>query len=166
MVATTVRDVRGQHFVTMYAEHLKRQGKMEIPPWVDIVKTATFKELAPTNPDWYYIRAAAIARQVYLRPNTGVGTLTSYFGGKAGRGVAPGRFQKSNRGLIRNILQQLENIGVLKVVGNGRVVTKKGQQDLDRIAGNVRQKFEEEDEEDSSESEEESDESESDEDSD
>ncbi|KAE8783902.1 40S ribosomal protein S19 [Hordeum vulgare] len=29
---------------------------MELPEWVDIVKTAMFKELPPTDPDWYYIR--------------------------------------------------------------------------------------------------------------
>jgi ribosomal protein S19E (S16A) len=30
---------------------------MELPEWVDIVKTARFKELPPSDPDWYYIRA-------------------------------------------------------------------------------------------------------------
>jgi hypothetical protein len=30
---------------------------MQLPNWVDIVKTATFKELAPYDPDWYYVRA-------------------------------------------------------------------------------------------------------------
>lgn len=30
---------------------------MELPEWTDIVKTGTFKELAPYDPDWYYIRA-------------------------------------------------------------------------------------------------------------
>ena len=30
---------------------------MELPYWTDIVKTGTFKELAPYDPDWYYIRA-------------------------------------------------------------------------------------------------------------
>ena len=31
--------------------------QMELPDWTDIVKTGTFKELAPYDPDWYYIRA-------------------------------------------------------------------------------------------------------------
>jgi ribosomal protein S19E (S16A) len=31
--------------------------QMELPEWVDIVKTARFKELPPSDPDWYYIRA-------------------------------------------------------------------------------------------------------------
>ncbi|KAI5018398.1 hypothetical protein ZWY2020_043286 [Hordeum vulgare] len=32
-------------------------GRMELPEWVDIVKTTMFKELPPTDPDWYYMRA-------------------------------------------------------------------------------------------------------------
>lgn len=31
--------------------------QMELPEWTDIVKTARFKELAPYDPDWYYVRA-------------------------------------------------------------------------------------------------------------
>ena len=31
--------------------------QIKLPQWVDIVKTATYKELAPYDPDWYYIRA-------------------------------------------------------------------------------------------------------------
>jgi hypothetical protein len=31
--------------------------QMELPEWVDIVKTARFKELPPYDPDWYYTRA-------------------------------------------------------------------------------------------------------------
>ena len=33
--------------------------------WVDSVKTATYKELAPYDPDWFYIRAASVARKLY-----------------------------------------------------------------------------------------------------
>ena len=34
--------------------------QIKLPQWVDIVKTATYKELAPYDPDWYYIRAGGI----------------------------------------------------------------------------------------------------------
>jgi small subunit ribosomal protein S19e len=44
-------------FIKAYAAYLKRTGKLEVPKWVDIVKTGTFKELAPYDPDWYFIRA-------------------------------------------------------------------------------------------------------------
>ena len=57
-------------FIVAYASHLKRSGKLEVPTWVDIVKTGHYKELAPYDPDWYYTRAGVyphqhIAFQVY-----------------------------------------------------------------------------------------------------
>lgn len=44
-------------FIAAYASHLKKSGKLEVPPWVDIVKTGAYKELAPYDADWYYIRS-------------------------------------------------------------------------------------------------------------
>ena len=49
-------------FITAYASHLKRSGKLEVPTWADIVKTGAYKELAPYDPDWYYVRAGASNR--------------------------------------------------------------------------------------------------------
>ena len=71
----TVKDVAAQDFVIAYAAHLKRIGKIEVPKWADLVKTGTTRELAPYDPDWYYMRAAAIARRVYLRGGIGVGAF-------------------------------------------------------------------------------------------
>jgi hypothetical protein len=34
--------------------------QIEVPAWSDLVKTATFKELAPYDGDWYYIRAGML----------------------------------------------------------------------------------------------------------
>jgi hypothetical protein len=39
---------------------------MELPTWADVVKTASYKELAPYDPDWFFVRAASMARKVYL----------------------------------------------------------------------------------------------------
>ena len=54
-----VKDVASDQFVVAYAAHIKRIGKIEVPKWADLVKTAAFKELAPYDQDWYYIRAGA-----------------------------------------------------------------------------------------------------------
>jgi len=51
-------------FISAYASHLKRSGKLEVPTWVDIVKTGSFKELAPYDPDWFYIRAGQLSSPV------------------------------------------------------------------------------------------------------
>lgn len=56
-----VTDILGMVWVLLLCT---RSGlQLQIPDWVDIVKTATFKELPPQDKDWYYIRAGATARQ-------------------------------------------------------------------------------------------------------
>merc|ERR1711964_739414 len=70
-----VKDVDAAQFINAYAQHLKRSGKIEMPTWVDIVKTGAFKEQAPYDPDWWYVRAATLARHVYLHKSVGVGAL-------------------------------------------------------------------------------------------
>jgi len=77
----TVKDIPAQEFIIALAQHFKKSQKLELPEWHDIVKTGTFKELAPINPDWYYIRAASVIRKVYLKQGLGVGALTTIYGG-------------------------------------------------------------------------------------
>merc|ERR1712167_237597 len=136
----TVKDVPSHEFVIAYAAHLKRTGKVEVPKWADLVKTATHKELAPYDPDWYYIRAASIARKIYLRPNTGIGGLCKVYGGRERRGALKEYFSRASGGIIRHIVHQLEAIKVVEVIdgGKGRRITRIGQQDLDRIAGQMK----------------------------
>ena len=54
--AVVVKDVDAQAFIKAYAEYLKKAGKIEIPKYVDLIKLAHFKELAPMDNDWYYYR--------------------------------------------------------------------------------------------------------------
>jgi small subunit ribosomal protein S19e len=133
-----VRDVKADAFISEYAEHLKNSDKFELPVWSDTVKTGCFKELAPYGDDWYYIRAASIARKVYLRPGVGVGMLQKWYGGAYRRGARTEHFRKASAGIIRSVLIQLENMRVVEKMPNGgRRMTTVGQQDLDRIAGAV-----------------------------
>ena len=143
-----VRDVKAPAFIEAYAEHLKNSDKFDLPVWSDTVKTAVFKELAPYGDDWYYIRAASIARKIYLRPGLGVGQLQKWYGGSYRRGARTEHFRKANSGVIRSVLLQLEEMKVVeKLPTGGRRVTVVGQQDLDRIAGTVASAAEEDDEE-------------------
>ncbi|GMI20882.1 hypothetical protein TeGR_g6238 [Tetraparma gracilis] len=134
----TVRDISCDSFIKAYAEHLKNSDKFEAPMWADTVKTGVFKEMCPADEDWYYIRAASVARKIYLRPGTGVGALQRWYGGKYRRGTRTEHFRKANSGIIRSILQGLEEMRVMEKDGaKGRKMTRVGQQDLDRIAGGV-----------------------------
>ena len=102
------------------------------------MKTGVHKELAPYDPDWYFVRAAAIARKIYLRQGTGVGALKKRFGGNYRRGAAPERHQDASGGIIRNICTSLDDLKVTEACGKGgRKISRIGQQALDLVAGQV-----------------------------
>eukprot|EP01123_Difflugia_compressa_P008012 TRINITY_DN2292_c0_g1_i1.p1 TRINITY_DN2292_c0_g1~~TRINITY_DN2292_c0_g1_i1.p1 ORF type:complete len:156 (-),score=16.66 TRINITY_DN2292_c0_g1_i1:111-578(-) len=145
----TVKDVPASAFIRAYAEHLKKNDWIQLPQWVDIVKTSHAKELCPSDPDWIYIRAASIARKIYLRGGVGVGALKKVYGCSKRRGPRPCAFTKASGKIIRYIVQQLVNIGVVEKSpslsnqairqksGHGKKISQEGQRDLDRIAGRV-----------------------------
>merc|ERR1711998_626255 len=120
----TVKDVSAHDFVIAYAAHLKRTGKVEVPKWADLVKTATFKELAPYDPDWYYIRAASMARKIYLRGNTGVGAFRKIYGGRVHRGTLHEKSGLASGGIARDILKQLEALKIVEKGTKGRKITQ------------------------------------------
>lgn len=115
---------------------------MELPEWVDIVKTARFKELPPTDADWYYIRAASMARKIYLRQGIGIGGFQKIYGGRQRNGSRPPHFCKSSGAVSRNILQELQKMGIIDVdPKGGRLITSQGRRDLDQVAGTVPAEF-------------------------
>jgi len=153
-----VRDVSAPDFIKAYSGHLKRSGKLEVPTWVDLVKTGSYKELAPYDPDWFYVRAASVARHVYLRKHVGVGQLRKVHGGAKNRGNRPSHHTPASGAVERKVLQGLEKIGVLeKAADGGRKISQDGERDLDRIASSIveaqREEKEEEDEEEEEEEE-------------
>ena len=107
--------------------------------WVDTVKTGPAKELPPQSIDWYYVRAASIARHVYLRKTVGVGRLRKVHGSTRNRGSRPSHHVDASGSVDRKVMQSLENIGVLEQdeEKGGRRITQSGQRDLDRIARNA-----------------------------
>jgi small subunit ribosomal protein S19e len=63
----TVKDVPAHEFVLTYAQHLKRTNAIKLPKWADIVKGGIHKQLPPSDPDWYYIRAGKYIQRCFTR---------------------------------------------------------------------------------------------------
>merc|ERR1711907_518835 len=81
-VGTTVKDVPAKDFIEAFSRHLKKGNKIKMPEWAQYYKTACFKDLAPYDPDWLYIRAASVAYQLYVRGKVGVNTLRKHYSGR------------------------------------------------------------------------------------
>ena len=136
----TVKDLEAHKFIKAYAEHLKRQGRFELPKWSEHVKTGVQKELAPYDPDWLYTRAASIARKIYIRQNCGTGGLAKVYGGKYRRGTQTNRFQRGSRKVISYCVKQLQEMDLVSEHANGgQMITKEGQRELDTVANQVGQ---------------------------
>lgn len=84
----------------------------------------------------FYVRAASVARHIYLRKTVGVGRLRKVHGSTKNRGSRPSHHVDASGAVDRKIVQALENIGVLEKdeEKGGRRITQSGQRDLDRIA--------------------------------
>lgn len=138
MPSVTVKDVNQQDFVRALSAFLKKSGKLKVPEWVDTVKLARHKELAPCDDNWFYTRAASTARHLYLRGGVGVGSMIKIYGGRQRNGVCPAHFSVGSRNVARKVLQALEGLKMVEKDPNGgRRLTPQGQRDLDRIAGQV-----------------------------
>jgi small subunit ribosomal protein S19e len=111
----TVRDVPAEILIEKTAEYLKNNVSVVKPPnWALFAKTGPHKERVPDNPDWWYFRAAAMLRKLYLAEEPiGIEKFRVIFGGLKRRGSAPPHFRKCGGSSIRKILQQLEKAGLV-----------------------------------------------------
>jgi len=136
----SLKDVPAADFINAYAKYLKKSGTIELPKWVDIVKTGIHKELPPSNPDWFFIRTAALARKVYLNTGDqrGVKTYKKVFGGKQSRGSHPPITVTGSESVIRAAFKQLTKLKVVELdPKGGRKISTTGRRDLDRIASQI-----------------------------
>lgn len=109
------------------------------PHWAFFAKTGVHKERPPSDPDWWYVRAASILRKLYKSGEPiGIETFRVIYGGRQRRGVAPPHMRKGSGSIVRKILQQLEAAGLVeKVPGKGRILSPKGRSLLDKTAREV-----------------------------
>lgn len=134
---TDIRTIESGKFNKILAEALKKSGDFTKPEWIDFVKTGPNKQRPTSEEDFWYKRAASILRQIYIRQVVGVERLRTRYGGRKDRGVRPPHFVKSGGKIIRTILKQAEEAGLVeKVKGKkaGRKLTVKGKAFLEEFA--------------------------------
>ena len=132
-----MKDAPTQKLILRLSEELKKNENIKPPEWSKYVKTGVSEERPPTQPDWWFLRSAALLRKIYINGPVGVQRLRNAFGGRRRRGHKPAHHKKAGGKAIRLMLQQLETAGLVKKVEKpkrGRIATPKGQKMLNKIA--------------------------------
>ena len=134
----TVKDIPADKFIAALALHLEQSNKFPAPKNVDIIKTSRVNELAPLNEKWYYVRLAAVFRQIYIHNGIGAGQLAIAFGGNGTTSIAHKKEHTYSgaRGNIRYAMKQLDaaKFTAQKKGKNGRFLTDAGRRELDTVA--------------------------------
>ncbi|RLF60401.1 MAG: 30S ribosomal protein S19e [Thermoplasmata archaeon] len=131
---TTVYDVDPGELIEEVAKELRKLGAVSPPEWSKFVKTGGDREKAPDREDWWYVRSASVLRKLRVHGPLGVERLRKLYGGKKNMGCSPERKAKGSGAIIRRILHQLEEAGLVKKTPKGREVTPKGISLLDKVA--------------------------------
>src|SRR5256884_1055464 len=86
---TTAYDVPPGLLIDRLKDRLQQEGKIKPPEWAPFARTGVHTEKAPTQPDWWYRRVAAVLREAYLKRPVVTARLPAGFRGRAGRRPAP-----------------------------------------------------------------------------
>lgn len=136
----SIKTVHAQKLTERLSEELKNRDEIQPPEWSNYIKTGTHKERPPDQSDWWYKRSASILRQVYEKGPIGVSRLRSHYGGRKGRGSSPEKFRKGSGKIVRIILQQLKNAGLVeRIERRGRRITPEGVSTLTQLADRVKE---------------------------
>ncbi|MFP4530372.1 MAG: 30S ribosomal protein S19e [Halodesulfurarchaeum sp.] len=136
----TLYDAPADELIEALAEALSE--RLEAPDWATYTKTGASRELPPEQEDFWATRTASVLRKVAMNAPIGVESLSTAYGGtKDGSNryqVAPSKRSDGSQKILREILQDLEDEGLIMTRdGEGRDITPEGQQLLDETAGEV-----------------------------
>lgn len=135
----TVTDVEPDKLINALSKEFESKAEFKPPVWSIYVKTGRHKERPPEQKNWWFIRLAAILRTISINGPVGVERLRTKYGGREKWGKASKRSVKGSGNIIRKALQQLDKAGltVQSKTKKGRVLAKKGQSLLDKMASTI-----------------------------
>ncbi len=132
------REVGPQALILALTEELKKIPIIKAPEWAVYAKTGAHVLRAPSQKDWWHLRAAALLRKIALLGPIGTEKLRTAYGSRKRRGHQPPESRKAGGSAIRKVLQQLEKAGFVKQkakgVKKGRIATPRGISLLDSVA--------------------------------
>ncbi len=138
----TVYEVSAEKLIDEIKSELKEREEVNPPEWAEFVKTSPANELPPEQDDWWYIRAAALLRRVYIEGPIGVERLRRRYSKRDRKGNTPPKREKGSGKIIRTSLQQLEQAGLIdKKEGEGRKISAEGKSFLERVAEKLTDDF-------------------------
>ncbi|MDG6911134.1 MAG: 30S ribosomal protein S19e [Nitrososphaerota archaeon] len=133
----SAHDVPSGKLISALAEQMKSLPSVQEPEWAKFVKTGSHAERPPTNPDWWFSRAASLLRKVYLHGPIGLSDLERAYGGSKALHYFPKHHRDAGGSSIRVILRQLEQAELVSKTPKGRVLTSKGRAMLDKIGNEL-----------------------------
>lgn len=135
----SAKDVDAAKLIAAAKEELKKVEQIKPAEWATYAKSGSHRARPPEQTDFWYVRAASIMRRIYIDGPVGTEKLRTFYGGRKRRGTKPARFRKASGSVIRKLLQQLEQAGLVEKPkkGKGRSLTSKGRKLMDNIAYGV-----------------------------
>ena len=138
-------DVNSHVFINRLADFFKTKNIIKLPKWSLLVKTSRAREIAPLSQDWFFTKAASIARRVYVSKShtLGIGSLKVAMGKRQRRGVQPNIARTHSGRIISEIVSQLRKGGYIENYARdenttlGLLLTKTGRKELDKVASQV-----------------------------
>lgn len=131
-----VFDVDGSALIKKTSEMLKEKG-MAKPEYVSFVKSGAAKERVPTDPDFYYVRAASLLRQVYLNGPVGIARMRTRYGTRKLHTIHRHHHFRSGGSIIKDAFDSLEKLNYVKKTPKGRVITPVGKSFLDKASNEI-----------------------------
>lgn len=135
---TDPRYVPADMLISELTNYLKDNVKEIRPPeWANFVKTSTGKERLPIQNDWWYRRSASILRKLYILGPLSVESLRTIYGSRKRYGKRMEHHVKGSGSIIREILQQLEQAGLVIKTKDGRILTDKGKSLINKLSTKI-----------------------------